>query len=248
MPRSTRKSSSYIMKVQEVKPMKYHGIVYGIFSKRINRFIAEVMIHDRLERVHVKNTGRLKELLVKGAKVALEPSNNSNRRTKFSLTAVWRDEKWINIDSQAPNKVVYEALKNGKINEIGFVDLLKREVTYGKSRFDIYYEREGQKGFMEVKGVTLEKDGIAMFPDAPTTRGTKHVLEMMDVVQNGYEGTIFFLVQMEGCHTFTPHSEMDMDFAEALKLANQKGVQMVAYETKVTEKTLKIGNQLPIEL
>lgn len=186
--------------------MKYGEIIQGQFSKRINRFIAEVFIEGVKERVHIKNTGRLKELFIPEADVLLERSNNPDRKTKFSLVAVDKNGQWVNIDSQAPNKVAFEALQNGKISEFGLVNTIKREVTYGASRFDLYFEQGEQRGFIEVKGVTLERDGVCSFPDAPTTRGTKHVLELVKAVQEGYTCAILLVVQLKGCQYFVPKS------------------------------------------
>ena len=190
--------------------MKYNTTQNGIFQK-VNRFIAEVIINEKVEKVHVKNTGRLKELLMPGAKVVLESSNNPNRKTKYSLIAVQKEAgNWVNIDSQAPNQVAYNAILEGKIRELGEVQQLKREVSYGHSRFDLYFETKHDKGFIEVKGVTLEKNGIAMFPDAPTTRGTKHILELVEAVKEGYRAAILFIVQMKGTKAFTPNRQMDL--------------------------------------
>lgn len=228
--------------------MKYGEIVRGKFQKRINRFIAEVFIDGEIVSVHVKNTGRLRELLLPNAEVLLERSNNPNRKTKYSLIAVKKQNLWVNIDSQAPNTVAYNALKEGKIIEFSNFTTFKREVSFGHSRFDLYVENEGEKGFIEIKGVTLEKDGLAMFPDAPTTRGTKHVLELMEAIKEGYTGTVLFIVQMEGCHTFTPNTEMDPAFSRALKQAQEKGVQILAYDTVVTENELTIGKSIAVTL
>ena len=177
-------------------------MVRGIFYQRLNRFVAEVYIDGQKEKVHVKNTGRLKELLIQNVEVLLEESNDPNRKTKYSLIAVKKGERWVNIDSQAPNTVAYEAILDGKIAEIGTVQKLKKEVKYGDSRFDLYFETQEERGFIEVKGVTLEKDGVAVFPDAPTSRGTKHVLELMKAVEEGYKGIVLFIIQMEGCRFF----------------------------------------------
>lgn len=228
--------------------MKYKHVVQGIFIRRVNRFIAEVYVNGHYEKVHVKNTGRLKELLVEGAKIALEESQNPNRKTKYSLVAVQKDTRWVNIDSQAPNTVVYDALLTGKIMEFGCLTNVKREVKFGDSRFDLYFEKENRKGFIEVKGVTLEKDGVAMFPDAPTERGTKHIFELMKAVKAGYSGHIFFLIQMEDCHTFTPNMEMDAAFSKALKLASKEGVHLHAYDTMVLPNELNIGKQIQVKL
>lgn len=231
--------------------MKYNKIINGIFLKRPNRFIAHVLIDGKEEIVHVKNTGRCRELLIPGAKVILEDcSHNPTRKTRYSLIAVYKDHMLVNMDSQVPNAVVFEALENNKIDSIKGLTHLKREVTYGKSRFDIYYENENNniKGFVEVKGVTLERDGIAMFPDAPTQRGSKHVLEMINAVDQGYQGTIFFLIQMRGPHIFKTNWEMDKDFSNAISLANQKGVNLIAYDSLVKDDEIKIGSRIEIQI
>lgn len=228
--------------------VKYGEIVRGIFDKRVNRFISEVYIDSVKMQVHVKNTGRLTELFQPGAEVLLESTNNPNRKTKYSLIAVLKEGNWVNIDSQAPNSVAFEAVKEEKIAEIGQVDLLKREVTYGASRFDLYFKQGEQEGFIEVKGVTLEREGVAMFPDAPTARGSKHVLELVEATQKGYQCSILFLVQLKGCRKFTPNREMDPAFADALLKAEEAGVQILAYDTIVTEDGMIIDSAIPVEL
>lgn len=229
--------------------MEYKKTVDGIFLKRPNRFIAHVLINGEEEIVHVKNTGRCKELLIPGAKVVLEDySQNPNRKTRYSLIAVWKGEMLVNMDSQVPNEVVFEALREGKINEIGDISYLKREVTFGSSRYDIYYESKDKKAFMEVKGVTLEDKGIAMFPDAPTERGAKHVLEMIEAVKEGYEGTIFFLIQMKGPKELRPNWQMDENFSEAVKLASENGVRIIAYDSIVSENSIIIDKPVKINL
>ena len=228
--------------------MKYGKIVRGFLHKKVNRFIAEVFIDGVIEEVHIKNTGRLRELLVPNAEVFLEFSNNPNRKTRFSLVAVMKGNCLVNIDSQAPNVVVFEALKAGEIPEIGLVDRLKREVSYGDSRFDLYYERKGEKGFIEVKGVTLEVNGVAMFPDAPTVRGTKHVMELVKARQEGYRTTVLFVIQMKSCQSFIPNKEMDEDFANAWIEASQQGVQILAYDSIVKEDELSLDQSVSVKL
>lgn len=228
--------------------MKYKKVVKGIFLKRPNRFIAQVLIDGKEETVHVKNTGRCKELLVLGANIILEDcSHNKNRKTKYSLIAVWKNDILVNMDSQVPNKVVYDAITQNKIKELLNLDLVKREVTYGNSRYDIYFENENKKGFMEIKGVTLENNHIAMFPDAPTSRGTKHVLEMIEAVKNEYRGIIFFLIQMKGPKVFRLNKEMDKKFSDAVKLAKEKGVEVLVYDSIVNENSISIGSQIKID-
>lgn len=228
--------------------MKYGNIVHGQLQRRVNRFIAEVVVDGALEQVHVKNTGRLKELLLTDTEVLLEVSDRPERKTKYSLIAAAKDGGWVNVDSQAPNPVAFETLKAGRIAEIGLVSCVKREVTYGDSRFDLYYEKDEERGFIEVKGVTLQQECIAMFPDAPTARGTKHVLELAKAVQEGYTGTVLFVVQMQGCREFTPYRDMDPAFADALEEASRQGVRILAYESVVTEQEIVLGGGLPVHL
>lgn len=170
--------------------MNYEGITEGIFLERINRFIAKVIIDGQEELVHVKNTGRCKELFIKGAMVYLQKSTNPMRKTKYSLISIYKNNMLINIDSQIPNSVVYEGIVQKKISEFKELLNLKKEVTFGNSRFDLYYETKRNKGFIEVKGVTLENKGISMFPDAPTSRGNKHVLELIKATEEGYKNYI----------------------------------------------------------
>ncbi len=228
--------------------MKYNKIVEGIFIKRPNRFIAQVLIDGVEETVHVKNTGRCRELLISGARVILEDcSYNPNRKTKYSLIAVFKDNMLVNMDSQVPNSVVFEALKENKVDGFNDLTYIKREVTFGKSRFDIYYENKEEKGFIEVKGVTLEENGVAMFPDAPTERGAKHVLEMIEAVKEGYRGAIFFLIQMKGPYIFNPNWKMDKDFSDAVKKASEYGVRILAYDSLVSYDEIRIGNPISID-
>ena len=229
--------------------MKYINVVEGIFLKRPNRFIAEVIIDGKEETVHVKNTGRCRELLLPGARVLLEDCrNNPNRKTKYSLISVWKDDILVNMDSQVPNAVVYNALLENKISNMGKINKLKREVTFQNSRFDIYFETDEKKGFIEVKGVTLEDHSIAMFPDAPTQRGTKHVLEMIKAVDEGYMGIIFFLIQMKGPKEFRLNWKMDPTFSEAVRFANENGVIIMAYDSIVTDNSIEIGEAINIDL
>ncbi|WP_428908148.1 DNA/RNA nuclease SfsA [Niallia sp. Krafla_26] len=228
--------------------MIYGKMVQGQFIRKVNRFIAEVYIKGVKEEVHIKNTGRLTELLRTGAEVLLEYSNNPNRKTKFSLISVKKEGRLVNIDSQAPNLVVFEALKTESLSEFNHIKSVKREVTYGDSRFDLYYENERGKGFIEVKGVTLERNGMALFPDAPTTRGTKHVLELAKAVQDGYSCTILFVIQMKGCTAFAPNKEVDPLFTDALIQASAQGVRILAYDTIVRDNELILNQPVSVQL
>lgn len=225
--------------------MKYQKIVEGKFIARPNRFIAYVEIAGKKEICHVKNTGRCRELLLPGATVFLEEATNPERKTKYDFIAVLKDNKIINMDSQAPNRAFLEWApkffgENAKIYP---------EKTYKNSRFDFYVETEdGNQHFVEVKGVTLEKDGVVMFPDAPTQRGRKHIIELCDCVQNGYLAHLFFVVQMKGVHYFTPNTETDSAFSEALQIAKQKGVKIFAVDSVVTPDSMNISDFLEVRL
>lgn len=226
--------------------MKYNNIYEGIFLERPNRFIANVLIDGRKEKVHVKNTGRCKEILIKGTKVYLEKSNNPNRKTKYSLISAYKEDQLINIDSQVPNKVVFDAIKSNRIKELENIKVLKKEVTFGNSRFDLYFEKGNESGFIEVKGVTLENNGLSLFPDAPTERGTKHIREMIKVVESGLKGYIFFLIQIENIKYFTPNTSMDEKFSNALIEANKKGVNILAYNSIVKKDFIKINEKIEV--
>lgn len=229
--------------------MKYNKVVEGTFLSRPNRFIAQVLIGGIEETVHVRNTGRCRELLLPGARVILEDcSHNLNRKTKYSLISVWKGDMLVNMDSQVPNLVVFNALKENKIAGLQDLISIKKEVAFRNSRFDIYFESESQKGFIEVKGVTLENDAISVFPDAPTTRGTKHVLEMIEAVKQGYRGIIFFLIQMKGPKDFRLNWKMDQAFSEAVKLASCNGVEILAYDSIVTCNGIYINKPIEIDI
>ncbi|WP_438444940.1 DNA/RNA nuclease SfsA [Gorillibacterium sp. sgz5001074] len=232
--------------------MNYAQPVTGVFVRRPNRFIAVVEVDGAQETVHVKNTGRCAELLLPGARVVLEKAaEGSSRKTAYSLVAVYKGELLINMDSQAPNKVVYEAALAGRLDEIagGPLARVQAEVTYGKSRFDLFWETAaGARAFLEVKGVTLEEDGIVRFPDAPTERGTKHVLEMIGAVREGYGGVIFFLIQMKGVRRFEPNGVTDPAFAEALRRASREGVRVLAYDAQVTPDGMVLGEPVEVVL
>lgn len=229
--------------------MLYSKTKEAIFVNRPNRFIAYVLIDGKEEIVHVRNTGRCRELLIPGVRVILDDcSNNPNRKTRYSLIAVYKGDMLVNMDSQVPNLVVYDSLISNKIEGLENLNLVKREVTYEKSRFDLYFESDSHKGFIEVKGVTLEEDSIARFPDAPTLRGIKHVLEMIEAVDEGYIGIIFFLIQMRGPKEFRLNWEMDKFFSEAVKLASKKGVQIMAYDSIVSENSIELGEAIMINL
>ena len=228
--------------------MKYGKMVEARFLRRVNRFTAFVELNGQEEMVHVKNTGRCKELLLEGARVFLEEADKAGRKTKYSLIAVYKGDVLVNMDSQAPNQMVAEALADGKIAEIGEVDFLKREVKYENSRFDLYYQKGEKKGFIEVKGVTLEEDGIAKFPDAPTERGAKHLRELIKAKVEGYEAAVLFVIQMKGVKEFRPNEERDQNFTMALREAAAAGVQVLAYDCGVQVGEVWIENRISVVL
>ena len=211
--------------------MKYERIIEGTFVSRPNRFVAIVEIDGVNEVCHVKNTGRCKELLVTGARVFLEKSDNPLRKTQYDLVAVYKGKKLVNIDSQAPNKVFYEwVIESGYFGNVSFI---KPESKYKNSRFDFYIEADNRKIYVEVKGVTLENEGVASFPDAPTLRGVKHLHELAEAVCDGYEAYVFFIIQMKGCKCFVPNRITHLQFADALSLAKSNGMQVAALDCVV---------------
>lgn len=230
--------------------IKYKNIVKGVFVERPNRFIAKVLVNGFEEVVHVKNTGRCKELLIKGATVYLSTSDNPDRKTKYDLIGVDKATDSgilrINMDSQIPNDVVDEWLKKG--NLFSEKAKIKREVFYNKSRFDFYIEDGNRKAFLEVKGVTLEKNGVASFPDAPTERGIKHINELIDAVNEGYEGYIFFVIQMKNVNLFTPNYKTHPEFGEALKIAHNCGVKILAFDCIVTDDSIVVDKEIKVNL
>ena len=225
--------------------MKYNNMIPGTFQARPNRFIAHVEIDGQLEVVHVKNTGRCRELLPVGAEVWCEVSDNPNRKTKFDLITVRKGRRLINMDSQAPNKAAGEWLLAGGLGEI---QNLKAETFHGDSRFDFSFEKEGRKCFLEVKGVTLENDGICAFPDAPTERGAKHLKGLCKLAQDGYGAYVLFVIQMADVKYLHPNDVTDPDFGAALREAAANGVQVLAVDCYVTEDTMEIRNPVPVRL
>lgn len=226
--------------------MKYQNVIEGIFVSRPNRFTAQVMLNEKTEICHVKNTGRCKEMLIPGAKVYLEMAENPNRKTKYDLIAVKKGEKMINMDSQITNAAVEEWIKEG--NLFSNLTYIRREKTFGKSRFDLYAEYDGKRAFVEVKGVTLEQEHVARFPDAPTQRGVKHVEELCRCVEEGYEAYLIFLIQMKGVTRLEPNWETHRQFGEALQKAAQIGVQILAYDCVVKADEIKMDQQVPVFL
>ena len=218
--------------------IQYDNTVPAIFVRRVNRFVAEVMIDGDIEKVHVKNTGRLKELLVPKAKVTLQKSANLSRKTAYDLISVYKPGlKWVNIDSLAPNELMKQYLMSLDY------DVVRPEHTYGDSRFDFYMEGGGEKYLTEVKGCTLAADtarGIGLFPDAPTERGVKHLDELAAAAKEGYHCQIAFVIQMNGIHVVFPNNDTQPEFGQALARAAKAGVQVVCYGCHVEADSIKI--------
>lgn len=231
--------------------MEFDKKIYeGIFIERPNRFNAKVLLNGEELTVHVPNTGRCREILKEGTKIFLREELNPTRKTKYDLIAAMKGDILINIDSQIPNKVVNEALLNRKIDTLHKYSKINREKTYGKSRFDFKLSTEDEKEnyFLEVKGVTLEDNGHCMFPDAPTERGARHILELIEAKKEGYGAGILFLVQLDNVETFSPNDERDPEFGRALRLARENGVDIMVYNCKVDKNMIEINEKIDIIL
>ena len=226
--------------------MHYPDIQQAVFISRPNRFIAHIEVDGRQEICHVKNTGRCRELLTDRATIYVQHHDDPKRKTKYSLIAVQKGSILINMDSQAPNKVVEEWLRASE--PFGKTVYLKPECMHGDSRFDFYLETEQDKMFIEVKGVTLEVEGVARFPDAPTERGVKHLHELAACIGQGYKAAVIFVVQMTGIKYFEPNRATHAEFAEALKAAADAGVQVLAYECRVHPDSLVLTAPIPVQL
>ena len=226
--------------------MTYSNIAGAVFVDRPNRFIAHVELDGHLQVCHVKNTGRCRELLVPGARVLVQRIDKPGRKTDLDLIGVWKGQRLINMDAAAPNRVFAEwALAGGFLPGL---TLLKAEAVHGDSRFDFYLEAGPRRGFVEVKGVTLEEDGVVRFPDAPTERGVKHLRGLERCVQEGYQAWAVFVIQMEGVRHFSPNWATHPQFGQALIQAQSAGVRLLAMDCHVTETSLAIRAQVPIKL
>jgi len=226
--------------------MEYKNIKPAKFISRPNRFIANIEIEGRTDICHVKNTGRLKELLIPDAGVFVQESFNNNRRTKYDLISVYKGNRLVNIDSQVPNKIFYEWISDN--NLFGDIVVIKPEYTYKDSRFDFYVKTVTGKIFVEVKGVTLEEDGIAMFPDAPTERGIKHIERLCQCVKEGYEAYIIFIIQMKDVLYFTPNINTHKAFGDALKNAKNNGVKILAIDCLVGKNSIRARSIVDVKL
>ena len=220
-------------------------MVPGVFLKRPNRFIAHIEIAGKEEICHVKNTGRCKELLPQGAKVWCQQFNDPKRKTQFDLITVEKGHRLINMDSQAPNKAAMEWLQAGGL---GKIENLRPESRWGDSRFDFYFEKDGQPCYLEVKGVTLENDGVCAFPDAPTQRGAKHLRELTALAEQGFGAYVLFVIQMEDVKYLHPNDATDPAFGQALRQAHAAGVQVLAMCCHISCDTMDISHPVPVQL
>ena len=228
-----------------VKAMHYSNMVPGVFLRRPNRFIAHITIDGTEQICHVKNTGRCKELLPEGAKVWCQQFDDPKRKTKFDLITVQKGHRLINMDSQAPNKAAGEWLARGGLGQL---EKLRPEVKCGESRFDFYFEKEGKPCYLEVKGVTLENDGVCAFPDAPTERGAKHLKELSTLALQGFGAYVLFVIQMRDVKYLHPNDATDPQFGQALRAAHAAGVQILAMCCEVTEDSMTITHPVEVRL
>lgn len=226
--------------------MKYERISKGVFLERPNRFIAYAELAGKKEVIHVKNTGRCAELLRPGAPIYVQESENPARKTKWDLIGVEKGSRMINMDSQVPNQVVKEWVEAGNLKPD--IRLVRPETTYGNSRFDLYVETGNSRAFIEVKGVTLEENGVVRFPDAPSDRAVKHLQELEKAVREGYEAYVFFVIQMKGVRYFTPNMDTHPAFCQALKSAKAAGVRLLAYDCRVSGDEIQIADPVPVVL
>ena len=225
------------------------NIYEAVFINRPNRFNARVLLNGEEIVVHVPNTGRCKEILIEGSKVLLREENNPNRKTRYDLIAAYKGDILINIDSQVPNKVVNEALLNKKIKKLEKFNIVNREKTFGKSRFDFMLSTDNdEKYYLEVKGVTLEQNGECKFPDAPTERGAKHILELIEAKKLGYGAGILFLIQLDNVKSFSPNDLTDTNFSNALRLANENNVDIMVYNCSVGKNYIELKEEVDIIL
>ncbi len=232
--------------------MLYNNIKTAKFISRPNRFIANIEIDGAQEICHVKNTGRCKELLMEGVSVYVQEFRNSSlktrktRKTQYDLISVFKGERLINIDSQAPNKVFHEMMLKGEL--FNNITLIKPECKYKNSRFDFYVEADDKKIFVEVKGVTLEENGVVMFPDAPTERGLKHLNELGDSIDDGYEAYVCFIIQMKDVLYFIPNYKTHKEFGETLRNIKEKGVKIIAFDCEIKKDSITAGDMVDIIL
>jgi sugar fermentation stimulation protein A len=226
--------------------MQYANIQQAGFLSRPNRFIAYIELDGQKATAHVKNTGRCKELLIPGATVFAQRVDSASRKTQYDLIAVYKGDRLINMDSQAPNKVFAEFVQGGKF--LNNITLIKPEMRYKDSRFDFYIEADNRKIFVEVKGVTLEESGVALFPDAPTERGVKHLEGLCEARAEGYDAYVVFIVQMKNVLYFTPNDRMHKDFGDALRKAAKVGVHVLAIDCAITKSSIIASDLVEVRL
>lgn len=226
--------------------MKYENVKKAKFISRPNRFIAHIEIDGKTEVAHVKNTGRCRELLVPDAEIYVQEFDNTARKTKYDLIAVKKGDRLINMDSQVPNKVFGEWVQNGKFTD--GVTLVRPETFYGDSRFDFYIEAGARRIFVEVKGVTLEENGIVRFPDAPTERGVKHLRELMRAKEEGYEAFVAFIVQMDNVSHLEPNDATHLEFGQALREATRNGVSVIALSCHITPDSIEAVKEIEVKI
>lgn len=226
--------------------MIYTNIRQARFIDRPNRFIANIEIEGRKEICHVKNTGRCRELLIPGETIFVQEYDNIKRKTRYDLIGVVKGDRFVNIDSQVPNKVFGEWISKG--NLFKDITLLKPEAKFKTSRFDFYVETIKEKIFIEIKGVTLEENNVVLFPDAPTERGVKHIQELMECVREGYKAYIIFVIQLKDVDYFTPNAVTHKEFAVAIKTAGQRGVNVLAYDCNVGKDFIEIAESVEVRL
>lgn len=224
--------------------MIYNNIRTARFIDRPNRFIANIELEDREEVCHVKNTGRCRELLKPGATIFVQEFGRTSRKTKYDLIGVMKGDRLVNVDSQVPNKIFHEWLLKG--NFFKDITSIKPEAKYKNSRFDFYIETKAEKIYIEVKGVTLEEGNIVLFPDAPTERGVRHVRELIDCTEEGFKAYLVFVIQMKGVSCFTPNSRTHREFAETVKTAGTKGVNIIAFDCNVGIDFIEIAERVEV--
>lgn len=226
--------------------IRYPDCQPGIFKKRVNRFIAEVEVDGLIHQVHVKNTGRMQELLLPERLCTVQFHDSHTRKTKYSLISILHEGIWVNLDSQVNNAIVTHAFEQGKIRDWEQPDIIKREMKVEDTRLDLLIEQKGEKLFVKVKGVNLVENGLALFPDAVTARGVKHLKRLMEIKQEGHHAICLFLVGREDATSFLPHGERDPLYAQTFWEAKNAGVDMRVYLSEVTENSITIGKEIPI--
>lgn len=223
-------------------------IIPAKFLERPNRYLAIVDVDGKEKEVFVPNPGRMKELLIPGVEVAIRPAKNiEKRKTHYDLVTVYYANQWICIDSQVPNRFMYDLLINKKLKEFQQFDEIKKEVKYQKSRFDFFLKNKSIEAFLETKSCTLVEEGIALFPDAPTERGTRHLYELVEAIDNGYKSFVTIIIQRDDAEIFRPNRKTDPKFADAFSFAIEKGVKVYAYTSKIENGEINFHKEIKVE-